>query len=407
MFRVLSNGLAAVGLAAVIALVALMSGSVASKPAEAAPGPITLTPSASSSCTTGFTAMVTAPDGTQTSVTFSATPSAAGSFTASSVPLSGGIATTTFTLNSGYSQATVVAMSGTSQSNVVNVSATGCGGSNNCTYYPYSCYNGCNTYPYTGCGTCDPIYGCGSNCYYGNVYSCGGVGSCYGTINCGTNCGLAYYSGCGNNCVGVYYNGCGYSGCGGTIYNGYNTVYGCNGNCGGTLSYLSCVPPTCGNINGPILNCSNSYVPSNNQQYVPGRVSILPSASTIACGGATAITVNVTDPNGFKVPDGTTVNFTTTLGYIQATDQTAGGTAVASLTIPPGTNGNAKVTATAGGQSADTTINVTCAAGAPAVVAQPLPIAPSYPTAPIPFPTGGRPSILPPSTGDAGLLAAN
>jgi len=404
MFRNLSNGLAAVGLAAVVALVALMSGSVG-RTAEAAPTGVTVVV-APTTVNCGGTATVTAtvatPDVNQV-VSFSTTM---GSITPSANAVAG-VATatlTTFAANSGTAVITATAGAVSGQATVA-VTGTNCTGNNNCVTYPYSCNNGCNTYPYTGCGTCDPIYGCGGNCYYGNVYSCGIGGSCYGTINCGVNCGLAYYSGCGTttNCVGVYYNGCG-NGCG--VSTLYGATYGCVGNCAGSLGYQSCIPPTCGNVNGPILNCSNSYVPSNNLQYVPGRVSILPSASTIACGGATAITVNVTDPNGFKVPDGTSVNFTTSLGYIQASDTTAGGTAVASLTIPPGTSGSANVTATAGGQSANTTISVTCAAGAPAIVAQPLPVAPAYnyPTAPIPFPSG-RPSILPPSTGDAGLLA--
>lgn len=413
MFRVLSNGLAAVGLAAVVALVALMSGGVTSKSAEAAPSGVTVSVNpATVNCGSAatVTATVATPDVNQV-VTFSTTM---GSITPSATAVAGvaSATLTTFAANSGTAVVTATAGSVSGQA-VVTVTGANCTGSNNnCTYYPYSCNNGCNTYPYTGCGGCDPIYGCGANCNYGNVYACGGIGgSCYGTINCGANCGLAYYSGCGTTCnTGVYnsynaYSNCGISGCGNNT--GYYSTYGCNGNCAGALAYQSCIPPTCGNVNGPILNCSSSYVPSNNLQYVPGRVSILPSASTIACGGATAITVSVTDPNGFKVPDGTTVNFTTSLGYIQTTDSTAGGTAVASLTIPPGTSGNAKVTASAGGQSADTTISVTCAAGAPAIIAQPLPVAPVYPTAPIPFPTGGRPSILPPSTGDAGLLAAN
>ncbi len=411
MFRNLSNGLAAVGLAAVIALVALMSGT-AGRPAEAAPGPITLAPASSASCTTGFVASIPAADGTQTSVTFSATPAAAGTFSAATVPLSAGAASTTFTLAAGYTQATIIATSGTMTSNAATVSAN-CGTTNPCLY--------------SNCGTCDPLYSvnCGANCYYGTIYTCG-TGTCYtGVYNCGNTCGV--YTGCGTAC-GVYTGcatGCGvytgvYNSCNACVgngvytgaYNSYNTcngcatsyynTYGCANQCVG-IGYLSCTPATCGNISGAILNCSNSYTPAGNLQYVPGRVSILPSASTIACGGATAITVTVTDPNGFKVPDGTTVNFTTTLGYIQATDTTSGGTAVGSLTIPPGTSGNAQVTASAGGQSANTTINVTCATGAPVVAVQTLPTAPTYP---FPFPVGPRPSILPPATGDAGLAAS-
>jgi len=301
MSRILSNGLAVVGLAAVIALVLFMKGPDATKPAAADPD-----------CGIGY----------------------------------------------------------------YNQFACGipCGGFNNAYYL-----GGCGGY--TGCGV-------------GSIYAgCGGYAGC-GSIYAG--CGAGAYAGCGSLYGGSIYGGYGY----GTMY-GANTFYGCGGGCN-QYNFNSCVPPSCGNAFGPILNCSNIYAPVGNIQYVAGRVSILPGTSSVTCGGATSITVTVADPNGFKVPDGTNVTFTTSLGYISASDQTIGGTAVTSLTIPTGTSGSARVTASSGGQSADTTINVTCATGAAPVIVQPL-----AQLLPAPVPALPRPAILPPSTGDAGLVVDN
>jgi hypothetical protein len=266
----------------------------------------------------------------------------------------------------------------------------------------------------------DPNCGIGYYNQFSCVNTCSGFGNAYYLNSCNTGCGALYggsiYGGCGGySSCGSIYAGCGgYSGCGSlyggsiygsmyggsTFYGGYggNNLYGCGGGCT-VYNSISCIPPSCGNAFGPILNCSNIYVPAGNIQYVAGRVSILPSASSVTCGGATAVTVIVADVNGFKVPDGTNVTFTTTLGYISASDQTIGGTAVTSLTIPPGTSGSARVTASSGGQSADTTINVTCASGAAPIAVQPLAA-----LLPAPLPGFQRPAILPPSTGDAGLL---
>jgi hypothetical protein len=402
MFRFLSNGLAAVGLAALVAVVAFAGGAV-TRTAEAAPTAVSVNiVSASISCngSSSVTATVTDSLGPQTGtpVTFSASSGG----TISNASTVAGVASTTLYATASYSGTITVTATAGGVSGSDTVSVT-CGTGSPC--YGGSCYNNCGQYANCGYNTCG---------YYNNYTGCG-YGSCYNAYYLYSNCG--YGSNCG-------YNSGTACGCGGYGYGcgtncGYG--YGCGGNyCAtGTFDYNSCNFPSCGNLYGPILNCSNSYVPAGNLQYLPGHVSILPSSPTATCGSATAITVIVSDPNGFRVPDGTVVNFTTSLGYISSTDSTIGGTAVTSLTIPPGTSGAAKVTASSGGHAADTTINVTCAQGAPAVASIPAytggvpaqlgQLAQSIPQLQgiLPAITSaltGRPPILPPSTGDAGLL---
>jgi hypothetical protein len=257
------------------------------------------------------------------------------------------------------------------------------------------------TYVTCSGGTYDPCYLNPSycNCTYNYNYNCGSYGTSCGVYNygyCGTSCGTLYNAYYGGAC-GAYNTGCTYGALGTYGYYGANNCYGaCN-----LTNYNSCIPAPCTNIYGPILNCSTNYYGccAGATSYTPSRVSILPGSNSVACGSATSITVTVADPNGLRAPDGTLVTFTTTLGYISSSDNTTGGTAVTSLTIPPGTTGSAKVTATSGGVSADTTVNVTCSSGAPAVVVQPLLPAIQQAIQAI------RPTILPPSTGDAGLAS--
>jgi len=72
------------------------------------------------------------------------------------------------------------------------------------------------------------------------------------------------------------------------------------------------------------------------------------------------VTVVVKDANGVAVADGTLVTFTTTLGTITATRTTVGGSAVASLSIPPGVSGTAQITAAAAGTIGQKSIPVSC-----------------------------------------------
>lgn len=92
----------------------------------------------------------------------------------------------------------------------------------------------------------------------------------------------------------------------------------------------------------------------------PAQLLFAPSPTAATCGGASNLEVAVLDSNGFRVLNGTEVNFTTTLGYVSATEGTQNGLADTSLTIPSKQAGSALVTATAGGISAQKLVQVTC-----------------------------------------------
>jgi hypothetical protein len=389
MFRILSYGPAAVGLAALVAIAALASG-LGIRPAEAAPTGVTVNIQASSIACNGSSPVTAVVTDSVTPV-----PAALVTFTASSGSIANattvnGTASTTLYASGAYTGTITVTASVGGYNATDTVSVT-CGGGSGGIYDPY-------------CQSAYVNYGCGYNtCYQNPLYY---YANCnYG--NYGSN--LCYGGGCYGGCSGIYgYGGTNTYGCGGANY------------CAPTIYNTGCNYAPCGNALGSILACTTAFAPpAGSLAALPGRVSILPSATTATCGSATAITVTVTDPHGFYAPDGTVVNFTTTLGYISSTDSTIGGTAVTSLTIPPGTTGNAVVRASSGGHAADTTINVTCAQGAPSVAA--IPASPSAALASIPAQIAGaipaqaisaitqaltgRPAILPPSTGDAGLAA--
>jgi hypothetical protein len=389
MFRVLSYGPATVGLAALVAFVAMLG--FAARPAEAVPTAVAVNITAATlSCNGSSPVTATVTDNMTTysgAVTFVAS---AGGTIANATAVNG-VATSTLYVTSAYSgTVTVTATAGSvSGSDSVTVQC-GTGINNPCGLYNFGCgYNACfqnSLYVYATCDFTSNCVGGGCQGAYGG---CGG----YGGFN-----------------YGIY-------GCGG--YNQCTPGYGSTGFYGTNLPPFGCNFAPCANQYGPILACTNAYAPpAGSLAALPSRVSILPGATSVSCGGATSITATVTDPHGFYAPDGTIVNFTTTLGYISSTDSAIGGTAVTSLTIPPGTVGTARVTASAGGHAADTTINVTCSAGAPAVAAIPAqPSAATLPLAGLPAQIAqaipvqaiaqaltGRGAILPPSTGDAGLL---
>jgi hypothetical protein len=113
----------------------------------------------------------------------------------------------------------------------------------------------------------------------------------------------------------------------------------------------------------------NFSCPGSSTQYVngvpvcigpPAQVLFAPSPTSVTCGGASNLELAVLDSNGFRVLNGTDVSFTTTLGYISTSEGTKNGLTTTSLTIPSKTSGQALVTATAGGASAQKLISVSC-----------------------------------------------
>jgi len=150
--------------------------------------------------------------------------------------------------------------------------------------------------------------------------------------------------------------------------------------------YQNCISPTnynCGNIGfygnngygynfnpyGYSYNACSLSCPGASTQYIngaqvcvgpPAQILFSPNPTSVTCGGASNFEVAVLDGNGFRVLNGTDVNFTTTLGYISSTDGTKNGLADTSLTIPPKQAGQALLTATAGGATAQKLVTVTC-----------------------------------------------
>lgn len=122
------------------------------------------------------------------------------------------------------------------------------------------------------------------------------------------------------------------------------------------------------------------------------QVTVVADPQSIASAGTSTITVTVTTAAGTFVPDGTTVNFTTTRGNITPFSQTTAGLATATFTAPTIAAGSvtATITASAGGKSGTTNVLVT----APPPTPSPSP-SPSPTPSPTPVPAL---AVLPTST---------
>lgn len=113
------------------------------------------------------------------------------------------------------------------------------------------------------------------------------------------------------------------------------------------VNAVICVPDCA--YSGSLI--SPYFYPYLSTVYCPGPpavVTALPEPDAVECGSQSAITIKVTDANGFNVARGTLVVFSTSLGYITPSVATDGGQAVASLVINPKTTGVAVVTAMSG-----------------------------------------------------------
>ncbi len=179
-----------------------------------------------------------------------------------------------------------------------------------------------------------------------------------------------------------YYN---YGGYGyGYGYGGYGYMYG------GLNPYLYPPQPI---INAPYGNYSVT-VPCNYTQCMqvpfytniavcpgpPAGITMPASPTNVTCASATDITVSVYDANGFKVADGTEVDFTTTFGMITAVTQTQDGAATATLNTPTKQTGTAVISARSGSASGGMTITVGCnAPGTTAGGAAPAQVVPAAP----------------------------
>lgn len=156
------------------------------------------------------------------------------------------------------------------------------------------------------------------------------------------------------------------------------------------------------NTNPYATNCgySVSYCPPSAAAGA-SALSVTASASSVSCGGSSAISVAVKGPNGAAAVDGTTVQLSTTAGTVSPnTATTSGGAVQALFTAPSSGNASASITASAGSATGSTSVSVSCAPQVtqPAVSAPPPPpVANVASTGPL--------VISPPNTGDAGLKA--
>jgi hypothetical protein len=172
----------------------------------------------------------------------------------------------------------------------------------------------------------------------------------------------------------------------------------------------TCIPPSnffqAGTTTAPNLQAL---------QTTACQVSILPTNATAItvqgpasanCNQTFLVSATLRDPNGLPVPNGTIASFTSSLGTIQATNQTSGGLASATLMVPDRVSGTAQVTVSSGSTTGTASVPISCAAAPAAAAAAPAPaaVAPAAPIIAQPLPASISP-VRPPSTGDAGLKA--
>jgi len=132
---------------------------------------------------------------------------------------------------------------------------------------------------------------------------------------------------------------------------------------------------------------------------VATQLGVSASPASLNCGSASSISVVVRDANGNPVPDGTSVSLTASMGTLApATGVTSGGGYMTSTFTSPSSNGSATITASSGGASGTATVSVTCAGSTAGI--------PSYSPPPVYAPPPST-IILPPNTGDAGLVGTH
>jgi hypothetical protein len=130
------------------------------------------------------------------------------------------------------------------------------------------------------------------------------------------------------------------------------------------------------------------------------NLAVTASPASTTCTSPSSISVMVRDANGNNAPDGTSVTVSASTGTISPNVvSTSGGTASTTFTAPASSNGTATVTASSGQGTGYATVAFTCTG-----VSTTAPAAPIYPGDTVYPPAIGPSIILPPNTGDAGLV---
>jgi hypothetical protein len=95
------------------------------------------------------------------------------------------------------------------------------------------------------------------------------------------------------------------------------------------------------------------------QPVTVSSVSVSANPKSVKSGGKSTITAYATTTAGTPVPDGTTINFSTTIGGVEPFSQTTDGIAEAEFTAPEVTSDTtATITASVGGKSGATTVTI-------------------------------------------------
>jgi hypothetical protein len=132
---------------------------------------------------------------------------------------------------------------------------------------------------------------------------------------------------------------------------------------------------------------------------VATQLGVSASPASLNCGSASSISVVVRDANGNPVPDGTSVSLSASMGTLApATGVTTGGGYMTSTFTSASSDGAATITASSGGASGTATVSVSCAGSTAGI--------PSYSPPPVYAPPPST-IILPPNTGDAGLVGTH
>jgi hypothetical protein len=109
----------------------------------------------------------------------------------------------------------------------------------------------------------------------------------------------------------------------------------------------------------------------------------------------------VKDANGNLAPNGTSVTVSASSGTISPNVvSTSGGYATTTFTAPNNSNGTATVTASSGQGTGYATVAFSCTTTTTTTSSA----APVFPSAPVSPPAIGPSFIIPPNTGDAGLV---
>jgi hypothetical protein len=135
-------------------------------------------------------------------------------------------------------------------------------------------------------------------------------------------------------------------------------------------------------------------------------VSVTASPASTTCASPSTISITVTDSTGAVMANGASVTVSASAGTVSSNVvSTSNGIATTVWTAPSNSNGVATLTATSGTATGNATISFSCTGAATTTApSQPVYVPPTDPYYPQAV---GPVSIMPPNTGDAGLVGGS